>query len=52
MKKNTSTSQKKTAKIFTIIALIALVFSIASCSTPRCGYMKCYNRDVRMGIAH
>jgi hypothetical protein len=39
------------SRILSIIALVAIVVSIVGCSTPRCGYMKHYNRDVRMGIA-
>lgn len=49
---NMKNSARQTrSKVLSIVVLIAVVISIVGCASPRCGYMKCYNRDVRMGIA-
>jgi len=46
-----TSTNSKTSKVLSIICLVAIVISIVGCGTPKCGYMKHYNRDVRMGIA-
>lgn len=51
MKKSSYNKSSNVSKVFSIIALVAIVISIVGCASPRCGQMKCYNRDVRMGIA-
>jgi len=52
MKNTRSRNSQAKSKVLSYIILIAMLVSIASCASPRCGYMKHYNRDVRMGIAH
>jgi hypothetical protein len=47
-----NSARQTRSKVLSIIVLVAVVISIVGCASPRCGYMKCYNRDVRMGIAH
>lgn len=41
----------KTSRIISVICLVAFVITIVGCGAPKCGYMKHYKRDVRMGIA-
>lgn len=47
----TQSTRNTKSRILSIVVLVAVVISIVGCASPRCGYMKHYNRDVRMGIA-
>ncbi len=51
MKKCIKNPSQSRNNLLSIIALVVFLISLASCASPKCGYMKHYQRDVRMGIA-
>lgn len=52
MKKSIKNPTQLRNNVLSIIALVVFLLSLVSCASPQCGYMKHYQRDVRMGIAH